>query len=190
MATVVAGAEGDAADQLSSCLQAGGIAIAPCDTIYGILGSVPATRSKIKKVKGREEGKPFIELYPSVESVMEKATQYVPGPLLDLWPGALTVILQTKMGKTAVRVPADAFLLKVLARTGPLYSTSVNKSGQPALWHIADIRTAFADAVDMIIDGGDLRGTPSTIIDISEKPFTIVRHGAVQLPPEVLQLCE
>ena len=61
MTTVVAGAEGDAADQLSSCLQAGGIAIAPCDTIYGILGSVPATRSKIKKVKGREEGKPFID---------------------------------------------------------------------------------------------------------------------------------
>ncbi|MBN1686975.1 MAG: L-threonylcarbamoyladenylate synthase [Spirochaetales bacterium] len=191
MATIIAGTDANAAVLLSSCLNEKGIAIAPCDTIYGILGCAPRTETRIREIKGRGEEKPFILLHATVESVLAAADTEVPAPLLALWPGPLTLILKAGIGKTGFRVPADSFLLDVLKRTGPLFSTSVNRSGETPLWRIADITAAFGGNVDMIVDGGDLPGKrPSTIIDLSEKPFTILRHGAAELSDEVLGLCK
>ena len=190
MATIVACGDQFAAASLSSCLIDKGIAIAPCDTIYGILGTVSDAEKRIRKIKGRGEQKPFLVLHAAVESIADIALEPIPAPVLDLLPGALTLIVQTKEGKKGFRVPADNFLKTVLERTGPLFSTSVNFSGEPPLWRIGEIKKLFGEKVDIIIDGGDLPGKlPSTILDISKKPFTIVRTGAVLLPEEVLRFC-
>ena len=191
MAAVVAASDRNAETLLTSSLRAKRIAIAPCDTIYGILGSAPSTEEKIFAIKGRGHDKPLIELHSSVESVLSQAIDSIPEAFLSLWPGALTLIIPTEKGKTGFRVPADDFLLKVLRNTGPLYSTSVNVSGEPSLWRITDIKARFAGKVDLIVDGGDLEGKlPSTIIDVSEKQYKVVRAGAVKLSDEVLALCE
>jgi len=190
MARIVLASDGDAAVSLASVLVEEGIAITPCDTMYGIHGIVPATERKIRDIKGRHENKPLIVLQPSVESVLEIAADDLPESLLALWPGALTLILRTENGAVGYRVPADSFILGVLEKTGPLYSTSVNLSGEPPLWRAKDIKNIFADKVDIIIDGGDLPGKiPSTILDIRKKPYTILRQGAVELPEEIRGVC-
>lgn len=190
MAQIIRADSPDAVGLLSACLAADGIAIAPCDTIYGILGRAPVTESRIREIKGRGENKPFIVLQPSVKSVLAFATQEIENSLLDLWPGALTLIIATGEGNVGMRVPADSFLVDVLNRTGPLYSTSVNVSGEQPLWRIADIKQTFSGRVDMIVDGGDMPGKlPSTIVDITKKPYRVLRYGVVELPADVLRRC-
>lgn len=190
MAAIVKKGDPDAAAVLSACLVDGGIAIAPCDTIYGIHGCAPGTEGRIRRIKGRGESKPFLILHPSVDSVVELAVHPIPLPILELLPGPLTLILQTNGGKKGLRVPADRFILTVLEKTGPLFSTSVNRSGEPPMHGISNIKESFSEDVELIIDGGDVpANVPSTILDISEKPFTLVREGAMKLPEVVLRLC-
>ena len=191
MAKIVNAGDSGLTDSLSSCLVNRGIAIAPCDTIYGILGITPDTGNRIRDIKGRGEQKPFITLHASLNAIIDLSIDEIPAAVLDLLPGPLTLIVKTSAGKEGVRVPADDFLLNVLDRTGPLYSTSVNLSGSPSLWRIRDIIRTFEGKVDMIFDGGDLENkTPSTILDITDKPFTLVRQGALTLSDEVLRMCE
>ncbi len=190
MATIVARDDQKAAASLSSCLIEKGIAIAPCDTIYGIHGCVPDTEGRIREIKGRGDDKPFLILHSSIDSITEITLVKIPAPILALLPGPLTLIVLTKEGKKGLRVPADAFMRTVLEKTGPLFSTSVNRAGEPPMWRFCKIKKRFGGEVDIIIDGGDIaNNVPSTILDISEKPYTIARQGALLLPEEVLRLC-
>jgi L-threonylcarbamoyladenylate synthase len=69
-----------------------------------------------------------------------------------------------------------------------LFSTSVNASGKPALWRIDDILSAFESQVELVVTAGDRpSGVPSTIVDITESPFRLLRRGAVELPDGLLE---
>ena len=170
----------------------GGIAIAPCDTIYGIIGSSPGAAQAIREVKGRGEQKPFITLLPSPKKAVDYSVKVIPPDILSLWPGPLTLILRGMRDETAgFRVPEDGFLREILSQTSSLYSTSVNYAGKAPLWRINDIVDMFESRVDVIIDGGDLPGkTPSTVLDITKKPYMILRKGAHRLSPGVIERCE
>jgi len=174
---------------LIETLSGGGIAIAPCDTIYGIVGRAPDTESRIRGVKGRDETNPFLVLIGSLDQLESVATQPLDDELAALWPGPVTFILSRGEGTAAVRLPADPFLREVVVKVGaPIYSTSVNRSGEPPLGAIDRIVAEFEDAVDLVIDGGDLHGrTPSTILDVTKRPYRIIRQGAGAIPPELLE---
>lgn len=166
------------------------VGIAPCDTIYGIIGKYPETESKIRALKGREENKPFIVLIKESKDISIFSDTVIPESLAALWPGPLTLIVCTKEGKTlALRVPADPFIQELLVSGGaPLFSTSVNRSGQAPLNKIREIIAEFEKEADFIVDGGDLlTGVPSTILDISVKPYKILRQGACNIPPKLLE---
>ena len=176
----------DALSLLSHLLAGGGVAILPCDTIYGIVGIAPDSEQRIRAIKGRGEDKPFLQLLAERSWVSRLSEGDIPEALGRHWPGPLTVILPARGGGTvAVRVPDSPLLrgvLRVIDR--PLYSTSVNRAGQPALWRIAEIVDAFEPEVDMVFDGGDLPGAaPSTIVDATVSPARVVRKGALLLPP-------
>jgi L-threonylcarbamoyladenylate synthase len=169
---------------LSRVLEGNGVVIMPCDTIYGLVGIAPDTDEKIRKLKGREE-KSFLRLIPDRQWLSRYTVCDLPEELTSYWPGALTVIFPAKKrGTVALRIPDDPLLLKVMTSLGQaLFSTSVNVSGAPALWRIADILPAFENRVDLVVDAGDRpRGVPSTIVDITERPFRLLRRGAVDLP--------
>ena len=177
----------DAEITLSSSLLEGGIAIAPCDTIYGILGKAPDSAEKIRDLKGRADNKPFLVLEESAQRIVDQSKSEIPDALLSLWPGPITVVVATKTGTTGFRVPDDTFLRRVLRRTGPLYSTSVNKSGSPVLNTIQDIISEFEARVSLVVDAGDFEGhLPSTVVDISTVPYTLVRLGAIDLPESIM----
>jgi len=169
-------------------LAAGGVAIMPCDTIYGIVGPAPASQSRLRELKGRGE-KSFLQLIAGVSWLERFGRLVLPESLAAYWPGPLTLIFPVAQGSVALRIPADPRLRDLLERLDrPLYSTSVNRSGQPALWRIADILQQFEPAVDLVVDAGDLPGRlPSTIVDVSQRPFRVLRQGAQVIPPEALR---
>jgi len=182
----------DAADTataaaLTACLAGGGVAIMPCDTIYGIVGAAPESEARIRELKGRGE-KSFLQLIPSAAWLPRFTAQALPPQLAAYWPGPLTVIFPSGPSTVALRVPADPLLRGLLERLErPLYSTSVNAGGQPPLWRIQDILQDFEQRVDLVVDAGDLPGRlPSTIVDVTARPFRILRRGALELPPELL----
>ncbi len=172
-------------DALARLLSRGGVLIMPCDTIYGLVGVAPDTAERIRAIKGRGEDKPFLQLLASSDWVGRLSPAEVPPSLVRHWPGPLTVILPARArGTVAVRVPGSEFLRELIGAVGkPLYSTSVNRAGQPALWRAAEILAEFEGEVDLVVDGGDLPGAaPSTIVDASSSPWRVVRQGALEIP--------
>ena len=165
-----------------------GIVIMPCDTIYGIVGIAPLSEKKIRNLKGREETKPLLMLIQK-EWVSRFTAIEIDSYFLDLWPGPLTLIVPGLKGNSiALRVPDDDRLQNLLlGLNGPLYSTSVNRSGHVSLYKSDDIEKEFGSSVDLFVNEGDMEGgTPSTIIDISQKPYKLIREGACAIDPGML----
>lgn len=170
--------------------------IIPTDTVYGFSGIVDGkTDSIIRKIKGREEYKPFIQLISSPQEIYNYTDDVIPQKLLDYWPGPLTIIVNRKgqcgnrelvgsgLQTLALRCPGDEWLRKVIAGCGAsIYSTSVNRSGQPVLDSEAEIISEFAEEVDLIVADGDRKSSvPSTIVKVDKENYTIIRQGAVIL---------
>jgi L-threonylcarbamoyladenylate synthase len=182
---VTAGSPGALTD-LVRVLRAGGIAIAPGDTMYGLVGVVPDAEARLRAVKGRGEEKPFLRLLADSGWLSRVTETPLPACLSRYWPGPLTIVFPDRLGGTvAVRVPADDFLRDLVRAVGaPLYSTSVNRAGQPPLKTIAEMRRELAADVDLIYDAGDIPpGAPSTLLDVSRRPYVILRQGAAILDP-------
>lgn len=174
---------------VSDYLLKGRICILPCDTIYGIVGIYPETGPRIRDIKGREENKAFILLADQAiaETIFKNA---IPEEIRKLWPGPLTVIDNDRQGSTtAVRVPDNEFLLQIISLVNkPVFSTSVNFSGQEAINDINEIKKQFESRVDLICEAEEyVSGRASTIIDISRKPYRIIRQGGCVVPSQIME---
>jgi L-threonylcarbamoyladenylate synthase len=184
-----------AADPLSlptlvRILSAGGVAIAPGDTMYGLIGIAPRAEARLRGVKGRGDDKQFLQLIADASWVHRISDMAVPGRLGRFWPGPLTLVFPARSGGTAaLRVPDNQFLRGLLgALDVPLYSTSVNRAGMPPLRTVEDMRRELGGEVDAIFDAGDIPpGEPSTLLDLTRRPFAILRQGAVRLEPRDLE---
>ncbi|WP_318662815.1 L-threonylcarbamoyladenylate synthase [Treponema sp.] len=176
------------ADICVQSLKAGNIIIIPTDTVYGFSGIVDEqnnTDAKIRKIKGREETKPFIQLIAEPSDIKKYTDDVIPENILNLWPGPLTIIVKNKNSDvtTAYRCPDDEWLNYILKETGkPIYSTSANRSGHPILESIDEIENEFSDEVDVIIDDGDKKGgVASTIVSIGNGSVKILRQGKIKI---------
>ena len=187
----------DSIAQTAKILKEGGVVIIPTDTVYGFSGIVESTGAlrepqgphkphgtdeRIRSIKGRAETKPMIQLIASPEKLAKYTNDSLPQTLLQKWPGALTIIVNDcKGGTTAFRCPGDQWLRQVIAECGsPIYSTSVNRSGQPVLDSEEDIIKEFGCEVDLIVKDGDKKGAkPSTIVSITDGQIKVLRQGDV-----------
>ena len=187
--------------QTVATLRKGGVVIIPTDTVYGFSGIVDLkaaatsleTDVKIRTIKGRAETKPLIQLIAKPEDIRLYTDDYIPSELLAKWPGALTIIVHIKenspLAETAIpeshtvafRCPGDEWLRKIIADCGaPIFSTSVNRSGQPVLDTTNSITQEFENEVNLIIDDGDKKGAlPSTLVTIENGAVKILRQGSV-----------
>jgi L-threonylcarbamoyladenylate synthase len=182
----------------AAALRAGGVLLHATDTVYG-LGAL-ATRDdaveRIRTLKERGAG-PFLLLLR--REWLPAWTSSVPGRAardIELfWPGALTAILPASprvpdglRGErgVAVREPDSAFLLALLARVGgPVVSTSANRAGRPPALDARAALDAVPSGWDLLLDGGPAKSPgPSTIVDYTTTPPTVVRRGALALPWE------
>jgi L-threonylcarbamoyladenylate synthase len=180
--------EADASASLLRVLRNGGVAVIPCDTIYGLVGVAPGTETRISRIKQRDPSKPLLRLIESESWLGRYSTMALPPALRPFWPGPLTIVFPAIGGGTvALRVPADAWLRGVLVSLDrPLVSTSVNIEGDPPLGRIADIVSRFEAQVDIVVDDGDrIDASPSTLVDATSAPYRVLRQGALRLPEDL-----
>lgn len=176
----------------AASLKAGKIVIIPTDTVYGFSGIVDDkynTADEIRKIKGRAESKPFIQLIAKPEDVLNYCEEPIPQSLLKFWPGPLTIIIKNKFLKdcevktTAFRCPGDIWLRKIIEKLDtPVYSTSVNRSGFPVLDSEKEIKAEFEKDVDLIVLDGDKKNAlPSTIVSYLDGKVTVLRQGSLKV---------
>jgi L-threonylcarbamoyladenylate synthase len=150
------------------CIRAGGVVLFPADTVYG-LAVDPENEQAIERmyaIKKRPREKKAALMYFLVDAVPD-----LPAQARKLLPGPVTVILPDGRG---IRVPDGPPLASI-----PVLQTSANPSGGADPRRLQDVDPAIRAAVDLEIDGGELPGTASTVVDLSGAEPRIVREGAV-----------
>lgn len=186
--------DSDSISKVTEVLKQGGVVILPTDTVYGFSGLVDfETDDKIRKIKGRSETKPLIQLIAKPEDLFLYTDDKVPENLLNKWPGPLTIIVKIKkenpyknkdsFSTVAFRCPGDEWLRQIISKAGqPIFSTSVNRSGQPVLEEENVIIEEFEKETDLIVMDGDKKNSlPSTLISIENGEIKILRQGALKI---------
>ncbi len=186
-------------DQISSCaevLHNGGLLAVPTETVYGLAanGLDADAVEKIYEVKGRPAVKPLSLMVPGPEA-MDRYCLEAPDAARVLaekfWPGPLTIVLKAKDTIPAIvraggdtiglRCPDHPLTLAVLRAAGlPLAAPSANPSGLPSPKTAQEVLAYFNGSIDAVLDGGPCGiGTESTIISLVDKPYRILRQGAL-----------
>ena len=193
------------AAQLDACVLQGGVALFPADGLYGLAcdPSDAAAIARIHEIKGRDDGKPSAVMFFSPLAMRELISTVGPrtrAAFAALLPGPVTLVLDNPAGLYPLACREDTSRLGVRLIDGPLagaaaaiFQTSANRSGEPAPSRFEDIDPAIVAAADVVLDGGELTGMPSTVIDITAiedggEP-AILREGALS-SAETLRLLE
>jgi L-threonylcarbamoyladenylate synthase len=197
--TPVALGSGDA-ESLQRCVAGGGVAVFPTDTVYGVCcdpDSEQAAR-RMYALKGRPSRRSSAILFFSLEPVLDMLRDLRDrerDALQALLPGPVTVLLANReqrfaaacrrdpdtLGLRVPRLPEGIAALGALAR--PVMQTSANLSGQPDAKSLQEVPPQLLDQVDLVLDGGELPGVPSTVVDLrdfdAEGRWYILREGAL-----------
>lgn len=187
----------------------------PTDTVPA-LASRPDAAALIYAAKQRQVDKPLILMAADPQDVWP----YVQGTAAEqgvwqrvaaaYWPGALTLVLPasdrlpsamnpTNPTTLGIRIPNRAIARHLLQHTGPLATTSVNRSGMPPLQTLAEIHAQFPEVLTLrptdlealeaeLPDALGWRfansGVPSTVAQWTGQGWHILRLGRVELPPQ------
>jgi L-threonylcarbamoyladenylate synthase len=182
-------------DDAVAAIEVGELAIVPTDTVYGLAAtpSEDAVR-RLYLAKGRVDAQPTAlvvrdldvlrEFLPELSGQQEQvAAVLLPGPytLVLPNPGRRVPWLAGSRPETiGVRIPALTGSAGVLlARVGALAATSANLPGGPDPRRLADVPEQLRLAAAALLDGGELPGTPSTVIDLTGPEPLVLREGAV-----------
>ncbi|HVS29434.1 MAG TPA: Sua5/YciO/YrdC/YwlC family protein [Solirubrobacteraceae bacterium] len=188
------------AQRFADCIAGGGIAIIATDTVYG-LACDPEQEIAVRRLqmlKRRPTEQPmavmFFALRPALAALgdlgpntLSALERLLPGPVSLLLPnpaGRFPLACGSDAATLGLRVPAltpRIAALAVLER--PVLQSSANRHGQPDARNAAGIAPELRAAADLVLEGGDLPGTPSTVIDLRAYERTsewrIVRPGAL-----------
>ena len=178
----------EVAREVADVLLGGGICVIPTDTLYGIvaLEQFSASVRRIYDIKNRASSMPFIRLIGKVDALSTYTDQKLPSSLEGYWPGPLTLIFRGRGEETvAVRFPDTPFLTELFSHVGNtgIIAPSANISGESNIFDCAQLVETFQGLVDLIVCQEEgLRATQaSTIVDITQKPWKIVRKGALSV---------
>lgn len=188
------------AQTFERCMSVGGVAVFPADTVYG-LACDPDSREAFQRIfvlKRRRPDKPLAVMFFAVQAALDALPETGPRArrAMDaLLPGGLTLLLPNPGHRyplpcgpdpetLGIRVPALPPALAALATVRrPVAQTSANHSGGPDARLLADVPPMIRESADLVLDGGELPGTPSTVVDLrgyeDEGRWALVREGAV-----------
>jgi L-threonylcarbamoyladenylate synthase len=176
-------------------IRAGQLAVIPTDTVYG-LATTPYSEAAVRRLyraKGRENLQPTALVAADLDVLFECV------PELDgragaiaraLLPGAFTLVLPnparrfrwltgTRPETIGVRVPELAGLAgEVLAKVRAIAATSANLPGGRDPRTLDEVPAELRAAAEAVVDGGELLGTPSTVIDLTGPEPIVLREGA------------
>lgn len=180
---------------VAASLRAGGLAIIPTDTVYGIAASIaqPAAVEGIYEAKGKGPAAPLQLLFaPDAELIAEYAE--IDGParafIEAVGPGGWTAIVPAREGwnspalaggrSVGVRIPGAPFVHAVVRALGsPLAASSANVHGGGSPGTVECAREQVGPACAIAADGGPVAGVDSTVIDFVSNPPRILREGAI-----------
>jgi L-threonylcarbamoyladenylate synthase len=191
------------------CISVGGVALFPADTVYAV-GTEPDSREGVERLyrlKGRRPDKPaavmFFQLGAALAALPELGER-TRAALERLLPGALTLVLPNparryplacgpEPERIGLRVPLLEGELEPLSAVGwPVLQSSANRSGEPDARRVEDVDESVRAGVDLTLDGGELPGTPSTVVDLTayeeDGDWSLIREGAVPLEAMVRSL--
>ena len=181
-------------------LQAGEVIIARTDTVYGLLADATNKTAvqRVFELKRRPFSKPLIVLVNSIDMAKDIAeiSEYQEDFAEDLWLNkeqAVTLIFKNKSvselvtggGNTvAVRLSRNEFCLNLIEILGkPLVAPSANIFGHPTAITAEMAKSDFGNKIPLIIDGGTCDASPSTIVDLSNNDFTVLRGNFELMTP-------
>ncbi|HZH24794.1 MAG TPA: Sua5/YciO/YrdC/YwlC family protein [Solirubrobacteraceae bacterium] len=179
-----------------TCIEGGGVVVFPSDTVYGLAcdpGSAVAVE-RLYSLKGRAPDKPaavmFFALRAALAALPELGVR-TRAALAALLPGGVTLLLPNPESRfplacasdpatLGLRVPALPALATVEV---PVLQTSANHAGGADARRLAEVPRPIRDGADLVLDGGALPGTPSTVIDLRAYEhageWRVLRSGAV-----------
>ena len=194
------------AEAFEQCIAGGGVVVFAADTVYGLAcdPESPAAVARLYELKGRAPQKPAAVMFFSLDRALAalpelgRNTRAVLGAVL---PGAVTVLVENPRGRYPLacgpRDPADPALLarpmllglRVPAATGleavalPVLQSSANLAGGPDARSLDEVPEAIRAGADLVLDGGTLPGTPSTVVDLGrydeQRQWDVRREGAM-----------
>jgi L-threonylcarbamoyladenylate synthase len=178
------------ADALERCLAGGGVAVFPADTVYGLACDPESPRAvaRLYELKGRPADKPAAVLFFALAAALAALDGLGPrtrAAVRALLPGGLTLLLPNPAQRFALACgPDPATALAALGGvTAPLLQSSANVAGGPDARTLAAVPESIRAAADLVLDGGELPGTPSTVVDLrgfeDTGAWSVVRPGAV-----------
>lgn len=181
-------------EKAAKLLKEGNLVALPTETVYG-LGANGLDKEaclKIFEAKNRSADNPLIlhiSSYEMLEKIVEKIDEKQRKLLETFWPGPLTVVMKKKeivpeivtggLDTVGVRMPANEIIKSIIEKAGiPVAAPSANTSGKPSPTTAEDVYVDLAGKIPLIVDGGECEvGIESTVLDISEENYTILRPG-------------
>jgi L-threonylcarbamoyladenylate synthase len=179
-----------------AAIRAGELVVIPTDTVYG-LACTPYYEKPVRvlsALKGRAPDRPIALVAVSVEWLLECVPELRgrAGVLTRaLLPGPYTLVLPNPARRypwltgdrpdtIGVRIPdLDGRAREILDRVGAIAATSANRHGDADPRRLADVPQGILAAVAVAVDGGELPGTPSTVLDLTGTEPRVLREGAV-----------
>jgi L-threonylcarbamoyladenylate synthase len=178
-------------------IKAGHVLGMPTDTFYGLAADPFNLRAveRVYEIKSRSRHKPLSLLIESEEQAEMLAREPMPDEFFELarkfWPGPLTIIVPAasrlplkvtaNTGNVALRIPSANIPLAVIRAAGvPITATSANLSGASECTTATAVRDQLQQSIGIIVDGGPSpRVVSSTIVDLSEGAWRVLREGAI-----------
>ncbi|HKO37427.1 MAG TPA: L-threonylcarbamoyladenylate synthase [Solirubrobacterales bacterium] len=180
---------------LERCVSGGGVAVFPSDGLYGLACDPldSAAIARIHRLKGRDDGKPSAVMYFSPLAIREILSGFGPrtkAAVSALLPGPVTLVVANPQRRYPLACRQDPERLGIRLIGGPLagtmspiFQTSANLSGEPPPARFDRVPDPILDRVDLAIDGGELPGLPSTVVDITsideDGSWRVLRDGAL-----------
>ena len=169
-------------------LKKGGIVIFPTDTVYGIgcCFDRPKAVDRIYKIKNTPRGQPFPVLVSKADQLRQyvQVTMQAENLIKKYWPGALTIVLQSKGGKNKIgfRMPDSSLIKLLIDGVGvPIIGTSANFHGSMPPKSYEELDAGFTKFADFILKGKCKLGVESTVVDATIDHPEVLREGAIKL---------
>ena len=178
-----------------AAIAGGGLAVIPTDTSYAVVCDAfnPVAVTKLRTAKKQISQIALPIAAASLETIRGVANLSVLANDLvsAMWPGPLTLLtiaqdsLSWNIGSgdsaLAVRVPNHEIALAVLAGVGPCVMTGAQQAGQGMVQIMEQAQTQLGELIDVYLDGGELSGQNSTVIDATTDNLRLIRSGAISL---------
>jgi len=177
----------------AEALRAGQPVVLPFDTVYGLAAEPhdETSTQRLYALKGRVPSQPTALVAASVEVLRAFLPEVDMSLAWHLLPGPLTLVVSNPAQRfpwltganpdaLGVRVPdLPNVTREIVAAVGAVVATSANLPGGSDPRRLEDVPEEIRAGAAVVVDGGEVPGTPSTVVDLTGPEPRILREGAV-----------